>query len=125
MNVLEWLKWSSRYNIEDRSYEKIAIDREISIDADAMTLTTEQKELLIADILFVALILSPSSTSSIESTHNNFSRKIGGESLNNERYLKDKAIMEGIYKKYGDARYEMLQANGVAKIKIIQIEDVI
>ena len=125
MNVLEWLKASSRYNIEDRSYEKIAIDREISVDVDAMTLTIEQKELLYADILFVALILSPSSTSSIQCSHNNFSKTIGSESLNNERYLQDKAIMEGIYKKYGDARYELLEAGGARKIKMIQIEDVI
>ena len=82
MNVLEWLKASSRYSIEDRSMKKIANDREIGVDEDATTLTIEQRELLVADILFVALILSPSS---LLHFHNGFQRVIGSETTRNEK----------------------------------------
>lgn len=125
MNVLEWLKASSRYSIEDRSYEKIANDREIGVDEDATTLTIEQRELLVADILFVALILSPSSTSSQTVSHNGFQRVIGSETTRNEKYLADKRFMMSIYERYGDPRYDIIKSTDTPKIKMIKIEDVI
>ena len=120
MTILEWMKVSTRYNFEDTTYEKIGIDREISVANDAMTLTVENKELLTADIIFTAVILSPSSTASMSVSHNNFQKTIGSES---DTYRAQKiAYMKAIYKKYGDSRYDLLN-DVVQPIRFIKITD--
>ena len=120
MTILEWMKVSTRYNFEDTTYEKIGIDREISVADNATTLTIENKELLTADIIFTAVILSPSSTASMSVSHNNFQKTIGSES---DTYRAQKiAYMKAIYKKYGDPNYDLLN-DVVQPIRFIKITD--
>jgi len=124
MTILEWMKASTRYGIEDITFKKIAFDREIT-DADlddASTLTVQQKELLQADIIFTAVLLSPSNTSSMSASHNGYQKTIGAEY---DTYRKDKlAFATYIYKKYADPKYDLINASS-QKIKLIPIEDVI
>jgi len=124
MTILEWMKASTRYGIEDITFKKIAFDREIT-DADlddASTLTVQQKELLQADIIFTAILLSPSNTSSISASHNGYQKTVGAEY---DTYRNEKlAFAMYIYKKYNDPKYDLINTAG-QKIKLIPIEDVI
>lgn len=121
MTILDWLTSSTRYSFEEDSFIAIALGRGIvDVNADMSTLTERDKDLMIADIIFSAMMLSPSSTSSISKSHNNFQYTVGSET---DLYQKDKLdYAMYIYKRYDDPRYEVL-ANAKAKIKFIQIKD--
>lgn len=122
MTVLEWLKSKSRYNFEEITYKGIAIDRKINDTMDVTTLTVRDKELFMADIIFTATIISPSSTSSQSVSHNNFQRTIGGETdIYQTRKLN---WAKQIYKRYNDPRYDELNSI-VRPISQLPIEDII
>ena len=122
MTVLEWLKSKSRYSFEETIYQGIAMDREINGTADVTTLSVRDKELFMADIIFTATILSPSSTSSQSVSHNNFQKTIGGET---DVYQSKKlSWAKAIYLKYDDPRYDEISAI-VQPIKQLPIEDII
>mgnify|MGYP006892946602 FL=1 len=102
---------------------RIALDRGITaVNEDAMTLTQEQKDLMTADIIFTAVLLSPSSTASQSASHNNFQRTVGSET---DIYQSNKiSYALGIYKRYNDPNYEVL-ISARPKIKLLKIIDVI
>lgn len=123
MTILEWLSSSCRYSFEENTFMKIALDRGITdVNEDAMTLTQEQKDLMTADIIFIAVLLSPSSTASQSASHNNFQRTVGSET---DIYQSNKiSYALGIYKRYNDPNYEVL-ISARPKIKLLKIIDVI
>lgn len=125
MTILEWLKASTRYTFEDTTFQAIAIDREINDTAqDVTTLSIRDKELLTADIIFVAIVLSPSNTASKTSSHNNFELQVGSEISSTEKRNFDISMMTSIYKKYEDPKYDLVNGSKQT-IKIIPIEDII
>lgn len=124
MTVLEWLKAATRYTFDDKTFIKIAYDRECDPDSDVYgdSVTKRQRELMTADIIFTAVLLSPSSTSSYQKAHNGYQETIGAET---DYYQNDKikyAIQ--IYAKYEDEKGEILDSVK-KKIKFIPIVDVI
>ena len=123
MTVLEWLSSSTRYSFDDNTFVKIAMDRGCDPEADAYgsDVTQRQKDLMEADIIFTAVMLSPSSTSSLSQSHNGYQKTIGSEADRNQDQKINYAIR--IYKKYGDERAEILESVK-RKIRFIPIEDV-
>lgn len=126
MTVLEWLKASTRYTFDEQTFIKIAYDRECDPDADVYgaTVTKRQRELMTADIIFTAVLLSPSNTASLSQSHNGYQKTIGQE----QDFYQDEKIKYAIriYNTYGDDRGDTLEelANS-KKIKFIPIVDVI
>ena len=106
MTVLDWLKGITRYNFEDTTFQTIALGRSVGIDDDVSNLNAEQKELLTADIIFTAVVLSPSSTASRSSSHGGFQMSNGSETDQNQS-LKIK-YAKSIYKKYNDPKLDIL-----------------
>ena len=123
MTILEWLSSSCRYSFEENTFMRIALDRGITdVNEVAMTLTQAQKDLMTADIIFTAVLLSPSSTASQSASHNNFQRTVGSET---DIYQSNKiSYALGIYKRYNDPNYEVL-ISASPKIKLLKIIDVI
>ena len=123
MTVLEWLKASTRYSFEEQNFTKIALDRECNPDDDVYgdNVTRRQRELMTADIIFTAVLLSPSNTSSLSQSHNGYQKTIGQE----QDFYQDEKIKYAIriYNIYGDERAEILESVK-RKIKFIPIEDV-
>jgi len=124
MTVLEWLKAATRYTFDDETFIKIAWDRECDPDSDVYGdgVTQRQKDLMTADIIFTAVLLSPSSTSSYQKAHNGYQENIGAET----DYYQDKKITYAIqiYNKYDDTKADVLDSIK-KKIKLIPIVDVI
>lgn len=123
MTVLEWLKASTRYSFEEQNFIKIALDRECDPDDDVYgeTVTKRQRELMTADIIFTAVLLSPSNTASLSQSHNGYQKSIGQEQ---DFYQNDKIKYAiSIYNKYDDERGDELE-NAKRKIRFIPIEDV-
>jgi len=124
MTVLEWLRAATRYTFDDETFKKIAWDRECDPDSDIYggDVTQRQKDLMTADIIFTAVLLSPSSTSSYQKSHNGYQEGIGAET----DYYQDKKITYAIqiYNKYDDTKADVLDSIK-KKIKLIPIVDVI
>lgn len=124
MTVLEWLKARTRYSFNDDTLTTIALDRgcDPSDDFYGGTVTDKQKELMKADIIFTAVLLSPSNTSSLSQSHDGFQKTIGQE----QDFYQDKKIAYAIqiYKKYDDENAAILESTK-KKIKQIPIVDVI
>lgn len=123
MTVLDWLKYSTRYTFDEGTFEKIAADRGCDIDADvyAPDITQRQRDLMTADIIFDAVLLSPSNTASLSQSHNGYQKTIGQEE---DTYRRDKIkVALAIYRKYEDEKAEMLEIL-VPKIKFVPIVDV-
>jgi hypothetical protein len=124
MTVLEWLKASTRYTFEEQTLVKIARDRDCdpSDDVYGDAVTKRQRELMTADIIFTAVLLSPSSTSSLSQTHNGYQKVIGSET---DYYQDDKITYAiRIYNMYDDERAEILESVK-KKIRFVPIKDVI
>lgn len=125
MTVLEWLKASTRYSFEEQNFMKIALDRECNPDDDVYgaNVTKRQRELMTADIIFMAVLLSPSNTASLSQSHNGYQKSIGQE----QDFYQSEKIKYAIriYNTYEDDRADMLeQLANAKKIKFIPIEDV-
>jgi hypothetical protein len=124
MTVLEWLKSSTRYSFTEDNYIKIALDRECypydNVYGD--NVTQRQRDLMTADIIFTAVLLSPSNTASLSQSHNGYQKTIGQE----QDFYQDEKIKYAmqIYEMYGDEKAGIL--NSVKrKIKFIPIVDVV
>lgn len=124
MTVLEWLEKSTRYTFEEGTFEKIILDRGCNPQDDAYSenITKRQKNLMEADLIFTAVMLSPSSTSSLQQSHNGYQKTVGSESDVFQSRKIDYAI--SIYKMYDDEKAAILEATK-SKIKSIPIVDVI
>lgn len=127
MTVLEWLKASTRYSFEEQNFVKIALDRGCSPTDDVYdeeSVTKRQRELMTADIIFTAVLLSPSNTASLSQSHNGYQKSIGQE----QDFYQDDKIKYAIriYKKYEDDRGDMLEElSNSKKIRIVPIVDVV
>lgn len=124
MTVLEWLEKKTRYSFSEGNLEVIALDRGVSPEDDVYDENVVDKrlrELMEADIIFTAVLLSPSNTASLSQSHNGYQKVIGQE----QDFHQDEKIKYalGIYKKYDDERAEILE-NVRRKIRFIAIEDV-
>ena len=124
MTVFEWLKASTRYTFEDETFKKIALDRECNLEEDVYgeSVTKRQRELMTADIIFTAVLLSPSNTASLSQSHNGFQKTIGQE----QDFYQDEKIKYAIsiYRLYDDERGDILEAATRKKISFIPIVDV-
>ena len=124
MTVLEWLRASTRYTFEDETFKKIALDRECNLEDDVYgeSVTKRQRELMTADIIFTAVLLSPSNTASLSQSHNGFQKTIGQE----QDFYQDEKIKYAIsiYRLYDDERGDILEAATRKKISFIPIVDV-
>ena len=123
MTVLEWLSSKTRYTFDDDSFKSIALDRGCDPDDDAYggDVTQKQKDLMIADTIFEAVMLSPSSTPSLSQSHNGYQKTIGSETDVFQSRKIDYAL--AIYKKYDDEKYEIINGT-IERINFVAIEDV-
>ena len=125
MTVLEWLSSKTRYTFDDDTFKSIALDRGCDPDDDAYggNVTQKQKDLMIADTIFEAVMLSPSSTPSLSQSHNGYQKTIGSETDVFQSRKIDYAL--AIYKKYGDEKAGDLEELAESKkIKFKAIDDV-
>lgn len=123
MTVLEWLKKKTRYSFSEGNLEVIALDRGVQPDDEVYGENVDKRlrDLMEADIIFTAVLLSPSNTASLSQSHNGYQKTIGQE----QDFYQDEKIKYAIkiYEMYGDERAGILESVK-RKIKFIPIEDV-
>lgn len=123
MTVLEWLESSTMYSsFSEKNFIKIALDRGVDPEADVYNdVTKKDRDLMSADLIYMAVLFRPSDTASLQQSHNGYQKTIGQE----QDYYQDTKIKYaiGIYELYGDERAATLE-NLQRKIKFVPIEDV-
>lgn len=123
MTVLEWLESSTMYSsFTEKNFIKIALDRGIDPQSDVYEyITKRERDLMSADLIYMAVLARPSDTASLQQSHNGYQKTIGQE----KDYYQDTKIKYaiGIYELYGDERAATLE-NLQRKIQFIPIEDV-
>ena len=126
MTVLEWLESSTMYSsFTTKNFIKIALDRDIDPSADAydnITVTQKERDLLTADLIFMAVLLRPSNTASLQQSHNGYQKTVGQE----QDFYQDEKIKYAIsiYRLYEDVRGDLLENATKKRIKFIPITDV-
>lgn len=124
MTVLEWLESSTMYSsFTEKNFIKIALDRGVDPSADVYEdVTKKDRDLMSADLIYMAVLFRPSDTASLQQSHNGFQKTVGQE----QDYYQDTKIKYaiGIYELYGDERASTLE-NIQRKIKFLPIEDVV
>ena len=123
LTVLDWLKSvSSGYVISENALIAIAQDRGVNDPTYKLyeALTNKEKDLMQADIIFQAVVFSPSGTASHTVQHNNFTEIIGSQSDTTQKMKLQWAM--SIYKTYDDGKYYSLSGSQ-AKVKVIQVLD--
>ena len=126
MTVLEWLRASTMYSsFEDKHFVKIALDRGVDPDADVYDenlVSKKQKDLMDADLIYMAVLKRPSDTASLSQSHNGYQKTIGSE----RDFYQDEKIKYAIsvYRTYEDERGDILKSVARKKIKFLRIVDV-
>ncbi len=120
ITAIEWLKSKSLYPFEEVTYKVILDDRGVEdYSTPHLDLTVKQKNLMEADLIFVAVMMSPSSIGAYSVSHAGFNKSVGGAQTT---YVKDKINFAlKIYAMYDDPKYELLKPNNV--IKVLNVKD--
>ena len=128
MTVLEWLEASTMYSsFTEKNFVKIALDRGINPQDDAYdetSVTKRDRDLMTADLIFMAVLLRPSNTASLQQSHNGYQKTIGSE----QDFYQDEKIKYAIriYKNYNDPKGDELEEYlNSRRIKFVPIEDVL
>ena len=104
--IIEYMKSLTGYSISDSVLKRIAMEREVSEVTDYKQLGQREKDLILADILFVAYT-SPYQTSSHTKQHGAFSQTIGSQIITDKKSLLNMII--AYYKKWNDEKLEAIE----------------
>lgn len=124
MTVLEWLGSGTRYTFDEKTFERIALERGVTPTDDVFDdtkVTQQQRDLMDADVIYTAVLRGPSNTASLSQSHNGYQKTIGQESDTDWKEKLKYAL--AIYDKYDDDKAEIIRGMQ-RKIKVIPIKDV-
>ena len=108
--IIEYLSGLTQFTFDKAVLKRIALDRGVAEIDDYEDLTTEQKDLLRADLLYTAY-LSPNVWASSTQSHGSYTKSIGSQTTYSEDKERLYNIIVGIYKKYSDDKLTEIQDN--------------
>lgn len=108
-DIISYLGSLVGYPVSKESLERIATERGLRDVTDWTEITRRQRNLVIADILFI-LFTSPSNTGSTTRSHDGFTVTVGGVILTDKSDMY--ALMMKLYNNPDGELYEMLDDVG-------------
>lgn len=108
-NIVKWLKNRIGYEIPTEKTEVIILERGLQNVTDYSELTQKDKDLLLADVLFL-LLTSATQTASKSWSSGGTSMSIGAQMLTGKSEFYN--MMMGIYKKYDDPKLSIAETLG-------------
>lgn len=105
-DIIKYISSITTFAFDKGCFENIALERGVSEVKDFKDLTEEQKDLLKADLYYLALT-SPDVMASISHKHGSFSESIGAQKIGNKDVLYD--AMNKIYRKYNDPKADLIR----------------
>lgn len=107
-DIIEYLSGITQFTFDKAVLKRIALERGVNEVDDFDFLTTKDKDLLRADLLYAAY-LSPNIWASSTQSHGSYTKTIGSQTL----YVKEKErlynIFVGIYRKYEDEKLQEIE----------------
>lgn len=112
-DIITYLEGLTAFVFDKAVLTRIAMERDVSDIADFKSLTQKQKDLLLADLLFV-IYTSPNYTASQTNQHGAYTKTIGSQRYDTKTDIYN--LMIGLYKKYDDDKLELVSSGGVSWI---------
>lgn len=104
MDIIDYLSGLTGFVFDKAVLQRIALDRQV-LDVDPTSLDAKTKDLLRADLLYVAY-LSPNVWASSTHAHGSFSQTTGSQNIYTEDKERLYNIFVGIYRKYDDEKLD-------------------
>lgn len=113
-DIIEYLSGLTGFIFDKAVLKRIALDRGVQDVTNYGDLDAKTKDLLRADLLYVAYV-SPNVWASSTQSHGSYSRTIGSQTI----YIDDKEriydMFMGIYRKYNDDKINEISDNGTVQ----------
>ena len=110
-DVIDYLSGLTGFIFDKAVLKRIALDRGVSDVTEYSQLDAMTKDLLLADLLYVAYY-SPSIWASVSNANGSYSQSIGSQTIKTEDKERVYNRFVSIYKKYDDEKLEQLEDNG-------------
>ena len=103
-NIIDYMSGLSGFVLDDSVYRRIATERGVLEARCYEDLTERDRDLLLADILYVVLV-SPNTLPSIQHQHGQFSTSIGNQPIRDKDALY--RLMMRLYRKWKEEKEEI------------------
>lgn len=107
-DIIKYLEGLTAYVFDKAVLTRIAVERDVMAVTDYKELTQQQKDLMLADLLYV-IYVSPNYTASQTNQHGAYTQTIGSQRYDTKKDIYN--IMIGLYKKWDDPKLEQLGGN--------------
>lgn len=108
-DIITYMSSLTGYSFDRPVLERIALEREVDGIASFEELTQKDRDLILADMLFV-LYTTPTQTSSLTKQHGAFSQTIGSQYISDKRNIYE--LMNKLYAKWGDPKLDDISEAG-------------
>ena len=102
-SVIDYISGLTSYVFDISVLKRIIVDRGYELDDSGYDISDSDKELFLADLLYVVYI-GANSTANYSVKDGAFQTSIGSQTINSKQELYN--IIKGIYSKYGDTKLE-------------------
>lgn len=109
-DILSYMSSMTGFVFDKPVLERIAIERGVRNVTSLEQLTQRDRDLLLADLLFI-IWTSPTQSSSISKKHGSFSLTIGSQYISDKANMYD--LMNKLYRKWGDPKLDDLEEQGL------------
>lgn len=103
-DIITYMGSLTGFSFEKSVLERIAMERGLSYVSNFNDLTERDRDLLLADMLFV-IYTTPSQTPSLTKSHGSFSQTIGSQIITDKANIYD--LMMKLYRKWGEEKAEL------------------
>lgn len=104
-DIITYMSTLTGFAFEKSVLERIAIERGVSEVTEYNQLKQKDKDLLLADLLFVAYT-TPYQTSSLTKQHGAFSQTVGSQIITDKKSLFN--LITALYRKWNDDKLEIV-----------------
>lgn len=107
-DIIQYLEGLTAFVFDKAVLTRIAVERDVMDVTDYKQLTQQQKDLMLADLLYV-IYTAPNYTASFTNQHGAYTQTIGSQRYDTKKDVYN--IMIGLYKKWDDSKLELLEVN--------------
>lgn len=105
-DIIKYLEGLTAFVFDRAVLNRIAMERELTSVESYDNLTQKQKDLALADLLFV-IYTAPNYTASLTNQHGAYTQTIGSQRYDSKKDIYN--VMVGLYQKWDDDKLDSLQ----------------
>lgn len=109
-DIIKYLSGLTSFVFDKAVLERVAMERDVYEITDYKELTQKQKDLCLADLLFV-IYTAPNYTANMTVQHGAFSQTIGSQRYDTKKDIYN--VMVGLYKKWEDDKLGEVPSEGL------------